>query len=546
MKARPIAATVTAVSMTLAGCAGRPPAPLPAPRAVPVAQSPAAGAVLEGALAILDRLDEYAEDEAYRQVSERLAEWRRVQPVEAAVRPGGTNGVERLVAGLPERLRAPAASRDAADELRHLRDCCWLAGVARQGRDRAAAGEPLAVATELFRWTVRSLAIVADPPAVPTASAPGSRWLMPGEILLAGRASASQRAWIFLELLRQAGIDGVMLATGVDGSLRPWLPAAIIDGEAYLFEPAYGMPVSGPGGNGIATARQAAAEASVLGALSLPDRPYPLQAADVGQLVPLVAADPSVLDGRGADMQAALDRLHGPRVTVDAAALLARACRAIPGSGEDRGGLWEFPFETVARRREDPARVRPALQSELAPLNIPTLPAVAARYAARSRRGAEEDGQGSAFDVEERAEAPRFLRPLFAGRVREFRGDVAGAREAYMASRPSAREIAEAVASAPPEARDGLTRTLERMREDAGYWLGIVSVATGEDRSAVDFLERVTLGEHPQGRWTDAARVNLAGPLVALGRIEEAARLLRTDESPQRFGSRLRADALRP
>ena len=115
-----------------------------------------------------------------------------------------------------------------------------------------------------------------------------------------------------------------------------------------------------------------------------------------------------------------------------------------------------------------------------------------------------------------------------------------------MASRPSAREIAEAVASAPPEARDGLTRTLERMREDAGYWLGIVSVATGEDRSAVDFLERVTLGEHPQGRWTDAARVNLAGPLVALGRIEEAARLLRTDESPQRFGSRLRAEALRP
>lgn len=544
MRRTPRSVLVTVVIVALVGCSGRSPAPISPPRGAPVMQPRAAGAVLEGALAILGQLEEYAEDEAYRQVSERLAEWRRLQPV-APPPAAGSEALTRLVAALPERLRPPPASRDVVDELRPLRDSCWLAGVARQCRDRTATGEPLAVATELFQWTVRSLAIVADPPAVPTAATPGNRWLLPGEILLAGRASPPQRAWIFLELLRQAGIDGVMLATETAGSPRPWLPAAIIDGEAYLFEPAYGMPVSGPGGDGIATARQAAAEAGVLRALSLPDRPYPLQAADVGQLVPLVAADPWGLDGRWAAMQSTLDGLHGPRVTVDAAGLLARARQAIPGVGADRGGVWEFPFETAARRREDPARVRPVLQAELTPLNVPTLPAVAARTAGRQRRGMDDDGERAAFDVEDRATAPRYARPLFAGRIREFRGDVAGAREAYMASRPSAREIAEAVASAPPEARDGLTRTLERMREDAGYWLGIISVAAGEDRSAIDFLERVTLGEHPQGRWADAARVNVAGPLVAVGRIDDAVRLLRADESPQRFGSRLRADALR-
>lgn len=115
-----------------------------------------------------------------------------------------------------------------------------------------------------------------------------------------------------------------------------------------------------------------------------------------------------------------------------------------------------------------------------------------------------------------------------------------------MAARPSPREIAEVVGSVSPESRDTMARMLARMREDAGYWLGILSLATGDDRPAVDFLQRVTLGEHPQGKWTDAARVNLATALVRLGRIEEGAKLLRADESAQRFGSRLRANALRP
>ncbi|MDA1202581.1 MAG: hypothetical protein O3C39_12980, partial [Planctomycetota bacterium] len=37
---------------------------------------------------------------------------------------------------------------------------------------------------------------------------------------------------------------------------------------------------------------------------------------------------------------------------------------------------------------------------------------------------------------------------------------------------------------------------------------------------------------------------NLASALVRLGRPEEAAALLREDRSPQRFGSRLRADRI--
>jgi hypothetical protein len=54
----------------------------------------------------------------------------------------------------------------------------------------------------------------------------------------------------------------------------------------------------------------------------------------------------------------------------------------------------------------------------------------------------------------------------------------------------------------------------------------------------------MTLAAAPDSRWADAARLNLAEAFVALGREADAVPLLRADASPQRFGSRLRADAL--
>jgi TolA-binding protein len=82
------------------------------------------------------------------------------------------------------------------------------------------------------------------------------------------------------------------------------------------------------------------------------------------------------------------------------------------------------------------------------------------------------------------------------------------------------------------------------MKEDATYWLGVLTLSEGENATAVDYLGRMTLEAAPDSRWTDAARVNLARALVGLGRTDEAVKLLRDDASPQRFGSRLLADEL--
>jgi hypothetical protein len=512
--------------MCLVGC-GRPAASPPRSNAVPAVPAAVREKLLDGAVSVLERLDQFEEAAAYAQVFDRLNQWSHARPDRADAWQA-----DPLVATLPEPLRPLAGEAalgsstfDAAGDVTALRDARWLADIARHVRAGVAPDDDLAAAVALFRWTVRSLAPVSDPPMVPTASNPGSRWMLPGEILLAGRASAAQRAWIFLELLRHAGLDGVMLATGdqASGPPRPWVPALLSGDEAYLFEPAYGMPIPGPGGVGVATARQAAGDPAVLAALSLPDRPYPVQAADMAAVSVLVAADPWSLSRRMAGLDAELGATGVWRLAVTPTPLAERARAALPGTAAT--ALWTFPWETLARRR-DAAATAAMLGRELAPLAV-AFTVTGGERAARS--------------------GPRVVRPLMAARIREFRGDLDGpdgAKASYLAARPSRQVIAAAVAAAPPAQAESLKRLYGQMKEDATYWLGVLTLGEGEYAAAVDYLERMTLAAAPDSRWADPARLNLAEAFVALGREADAVRLLRADASPQRFGSRLRADAL--
>jgi hypothetical protein len=524
---------VSAAVVFLAGCGvgGQPRAPADAAPAVAPMPAAVREQLLDGAVAVLERLDDFDESAAYAQVFDRLNQWGHGAPV-----AGGAWRRDELCDSLPESLAALATPErlassvfDAATDVIAVRDQRWLASIAAEARGSAV--DDLAIAENLFRWTVRSLAVVGDPPAVPTEDSPGARWMIPGEILLSGRASPAQRAWIFLELLRQVGIDGVMLATGdstpgpargsTRGPQRPWIPAVITGGEAYLFEPTYGMPIPGPGGRGIATARQAATDETILAGLSTDDRPYPVQAGDIAGLGVLVAGDPWSLSRRMALVDRGLSAAHGMRVSVDASAVAKRARDALPGGPSAAAALWAFPWETLLRRQSSEGAVRAAVTRELAPLTL-------------AFRQPAADGRGGG----------RVVRPLFVARVKEFRGDVDGAdgaKAAYLAARPSKQAIAAAVRGVPPQQADAVKRVYEQMKEDATYWLGILTLAEGEYETAIDYLQRMTLEATPDGRWTDAARTNLARAFIAVGRIPEAAALLREDPSPQRFGSRVLA-----
>jgi hypothetical protein len=480
--------------------------------------------LLAGAVSILSELDRYDPARAAEQVFDRLNQWSHAAATEivAGAAP------DPLLGTLPDEARAAGRGIlerplfDATGDILAIRDRCWLAAIARSVSSDVV--DDLTLAERLFAWTVRSLAPASDPPMVPTEAVPGTRWFLPGEILLAGRGSGPQRAWIFIELLRQAGLDAVMLATpGPSGTPpRPWLPAVLIDGEAYLFEPTYGMPVPGPDGTRVATLRQAAADPAILEALSVPGRPYPVTADDLGEVAVLVVADPWSLAARMQRLDEPLAADHGIRAGVRAGEEAARAEASLAGPAGgvqvSQRGLWAFPWETVARR----SLAAGPLQDEIGPLDVPV-------------------------PDPRRERAGEMFRPLFAGRVREFRGDLdgpGGAKEAYLAARVSRRAINAAVANLPEPQATAITGRLNRMKEDATYWLGLVMLAEGQDEAAEDYLGRMILENMPDSRWADAARINLASALVRLGRPEEAAALLREDRSPQRFGSRLRADRI--
>jgi hypothetical protein len=318
-----------------------------------------------------------------------------------------------------------------------------------------------------------------------------------------------------------------MLATGDGGSgtVRPWVPGLVAGGEIHLFEPTFGMAIPGPGGRGIATVRMAARDPQILEALSLPDRPYPLQAKDMTGLSVLVAADPWSLSRRMALLDRHLRTSRGMQVRVDASAVGEAARAALPEGGRTaRLRLWEFPWETVARRSADAEGLAAALVRELAPMQA-TPPQAA--------------GDGGSAD--------QIVRPLFAARVREFRGDLdgpRGAKAAYLAARPGPEALAVVARSLPPQQADVARAVFGQMKDDAAYWLGILTLAEREYETAIDYLQRMTLEAAPDGRWSDAARANLAEAYIGLGRTADAITALRADLSPQRFGSRLRADRL--
>lgn len=523
---------VVAVLGAVVGCQKSPSAaksrPTETVRAVAVVPAEVRKQLLDGAVGVLRRLDDFDEAAAYEQVFDRLNQWSH-----AGVPDVGWEA-DPLIEKLPEVLRSglpPEALAgsifDAVDDPTFLRDQRWLADLA--GSIRQESVDDLEIARKLFDWSVRSLALVSDPPMQPTPDNPGDRWFRPGDILLSGRASAAQRSWIFLELVRHAGLKGVMLATraggdasGQDG-LVPWIPAVLAGGEAWLFDPAYGMPIPGPGGEGIATAKQAFEDPAVLEAMDVEGRRYPVRAEDVGRLGVLIAASPASLSRRMLLVEKSLVGANAMSLSVDPMGLAETAAEALPGGeGALVAGLWTFPWESERMRVERNAQQQAELARELAPLSV-QLP--------------EPAGDGP----------PRLFRPLFTARVREFRGELdgrGGAKFAYLAARPSEAKIRGFLATMPPQQAEILRQLVGQMKEDATYFLGVVTLGEGEYEAAIDFLDRMTLEESPDGRWADAARINAAMAYAECGQPEKARSLLEADESPQRFGSRLMASRL--
>ena len=144
----------------------------------------------------------WPESEMFNQILDRLNQWVRSQPPPGDWKPDG------LVETLPESLKElplvkGLGSREfSAFDGYSLLEAAYLRDVALWARGDAL--DDLSRAKNLFNWTIRNIQLEEDDKdRVP---------LFPWESLLFGRGTAMERAWIFILLARQQGLDAAVLA----------------------------------------------------------------------------------------------------------------------------------------------------------------------------------------------------------------------------------------------------------------------------------------------------------------------------------------------
>ena len=140
------------------------------------------------------------------------------------------------------------APRFSISDTPYIRDCIAMKRLADSLSERRGSGETEAkrIATA-FDWVVRNVNLMAeDEQRVP---------LEMFDVLMTGRGTAEDRAWIMAEILRQREIDAVIIqpADVSDPEINSeqslietasWLLAVVLGEQVYLFDPATGTAVA--------------------------------------------------------------------------------------------------------------------------------------------------------------------------------------------------------------------------------------------------------------------------------------------------------------
>jgi tetratricopeptide (TPR) repeat protein len=447
----------------------------------------------------------WPEPETLRQVVDRLNKWAQSQEPPANWKP------DPLLAALPVALTGSATMRnlDNMDFSYYdgftLQEAVWLRDLSNQVRGKRI--EELQRARNLFDWTVRNIQLMPDS----ADRLPQFPW----EVLLLGRGTALERAWVFILLCRQQRMDAALLSIPVEGSAPGWWVAVLVEKDLYLFDPALGLPVPAPQGVRLdgagqldvqpATLKQVMADPAILGRLeSDADRPYWARRANWKQITVLVEASPLYLSKRTKLLESRLSGQQSMLLSTDASAQAERL-KAAAGAVDAR--LWRLPFETLRRRAN-------AGLDEVRRQLVAILP----------------------FFIDREA-------PLFKGRALQLKGKLTGklagepgAVKYLQDARPPTSDLQAAPISKEEKIFFGLAKV------HASYWLGLIAFEQAQYDSAIDYFTKRTLDTLPNGPWTPGAHYNLARTYEAKGQRAQAVAEYRAGVfSPLECGNMIRA-----
>jgi tetratricopeptide (TPR) repeat protein len=433
----------------------------------------------------------------------------------------------------------------------------WLDGQAESLDDLQR--ENLAIAERLFDWTVRNIQLDVTTPypdesvapsaggeqsrekriPAPQQAIPGPGYRFPPwETLQYGNGDALQRSRVFIELARQQGVDVVYLAlpgNTVPPRPRPWLTAALVGGELYLFDCELGLPIPGPDGIGIATLSWVLDSPESFAALEVDGQPYRFSHDELQEVLALLDVSPANLSQR---MQLVQSNLAGEERTILAVAPTQLAERVMAVRGISSAVLWSVPFEAIWFQ---------AAMKKLLETNREVAAGYFQAVGIFQTRG-----------------------PLTQGRQLHLQGRFErqpdgkdGAKGLYMQARVPTAAIDQIGTNEEVQKAMGLVRGANegdfvwqsrlasshmlatQAKQHATYWLALSHCETGNHEAAVTWLQERTIDASPDGPWLAGARYNLARAYEALGKFELARELYSDDDSAQAYGNHLRAKLLK-
>lgn len=559
----------------------------------------------EVAIEFLNSLEEYQPGQAHAQIINHLREWSRQQ--KAAV----DWVADPMFARLPSDLAANFSSdRLSTKEFETydalvLQEATWARDVAKtvakmpiyephiqaglkavadslsadgklssdEARDNA---NDLSLAYRMFDWTVRNVQldpeiqdrdILGDEQARERRDNDTLRHLyQPWELMLFSHGDWLERSRLFIMLSRQVGINVVMLVADREGQPeQPWVPAALIGDQLYLFDPQLGIPLPGQGGAVFGSLADYVGDPSLLDALNVDATRYRIVKSDLQNISPAIDATPAQLSQRMKQIEV---RLRGERkiaLTTEPSSLnrKLRTCKGINGNPR----IWALPYYGYMYTNERNKLIQLSRES---PGPATELPKHVLDLLADN-------------SIEQRPFSSRT--ELMQGRLLQLRGkyradDTLGAAGHYMNSRMSKREMRQfstPLAKVPPQSplRNGLpedpvqAEQLHRQRMLLGrdmaiwskhmatHWLGEATFDQHKFKVAKDYFEVSAADAEEEGgqpsRWQQNAKYNLARAYEALGtansdtaQLEKAISLYEADKTtPQRTGNLIRAQQLR-
>jgi tetratricopeptide (TPR) repeat protein len=432
--------------------------------------------------------------------------------------------------------------------------------------------QQLSAALSLFDWTIRNVQLDAYPvvgeAAVGTSSGkdkdgtvlppqrgvPGPGYQRyPYETLLFGHGDGLERARVFMELCRQAEIETALIAvTSTSGPARPWAVTTLIGEQLYLFDAELGLPLPGKNGHGVATLAALAEQPQLLEQMNVSDKQtYWVKPTDLGSLQPMLAASPEELSKRMWLLDRQTSGSKHLALFADVDAIAARVVQSPQLQGA-KVSLWRVPFEAslyvslgLGLRLNRDREFATEYANQTFFVNMPLSPI---------RQARQLQFQGT-FDTSEDTKSRRRQRERDQG-PDPFPRD-GGAVELYLMTRPEGRAIEDLAYSEYWQKAYGLgelpkdeqqrrellemvVTRIKRSRDDVSFWLGLVQYERGDYENAITWLKQ-SVSEDSESPWAGGARYNLARCHEALGNTEEAVKLYLSDDSPQKYGNRLRA-----